>query len=169
MNTTMSNKVAPSENGYVRDEPKEVYKIAFNKYDDFLIAYHSEDGNDNYIITKGKGNNCDFTINKTDFGTPAGNPDRQILESKNATYAEVVERVKSTESGIGFNALTEEYVDMVKAGIVDPAKVTRSALQNAASIAALVLTTESIVADKVDENAPMMPPMPPMGGMGGMM
>ena len=62
MNTTMSNKVAPSENGYVRDEPKEVYKIAFNKYDDFLIAYHSEDGNDNYIITKGNGNNCDFTI-----------------------------------------------------------------------------------------------------------
>ena len=52
---------------------------------------------------------------------------------------------------------------------MDPAKVTRSALQNAASIAALVLTTESIVADKVDENAPMMPPMPPMGGMGGMM
>ena len=95
MNTTMSNKVSPSENGYVRDEPKEVYKIAFNKYDDFLIAYHSEDGNDNYIITKGKGNNCDFTIHKTDFGTPAGNPDRQILESKNATYAEVVERVKS--------------------------------------------------------------------------
>ena len=96
-------------------------------------------------------------------------PLRQITYNAGLEGSVVVERVKSTESGIGFNALTEEYVDMVKAGIVDPAKVTRSALQNAASIAALVLTTESIVADKVDENAPMMPPMPPMGGMGGMM
>ena len=96
-------------------------------------------------------------------------PLRQIAYNSGLEGSVVVERVKSTESGIGFNALTEEYVDMVKAGIVDPAKVTRSALQNAASIAALVLTTESIVADKVEENAPMMPPMPPMGGMGGMM
>ena len=96
-------------------------------------------------------------------------PLRQIAYNAGLEGSVVVERVKSTESGIGFNALTEEYVDMVKAGIVDPAKVTRSALQNAASIAALVLTTESIIADKVDENAPMMPPMPPMGGMGGMM
>ena len=96
-------------------------------------------------------------------------PLRQIAYNAGLEGSVVVERVKSTESGIGFNALTEEYVDMVKAGIVDPAKVTRSALQNAASIAALVLTTESIVADKLEENAPMMPPMPPMGGMGGMM
>ena len=96
-------------------------------------------------------------------------PLRQIAYNAGLEGSVVVERVKSTESGIGFNALTEEYIDMVKAGIVDPAKVTRSALQNAASIAALVLTTESIVADKVDENAPMMTPMPPMGGMGGMM
>ena len=96
-------------------------------------------------------------------------PLRQIAYNAGLEGSVVVDRVKSTESGIGFNALTEEYVDMVKAGIVDPAKVTRSALQNAASIAALVLTTESIVADKVEENAPMMPPMPPMGGMGGMM
>ena len=95
MNTAMSNQVSPSENGYVRDEPNDVYKIAFNKYDNFLIAYHSEDGNDNYIITKGNNNDCDFTIHKTDFGTPAGNPDRKILESKSATYAEVVEHVKS--------------------------------------------------------------------------
>ena len=96
-------------------------------------------------------------------------PLRQIAYNAGLEGSVVVERVKSTESGIGFNALTEEYVDMVKAGIVDPAKVTRSALQNAASIAALVLTTESIVADKVDENAPRMPPIPPMGCMGGMM
>ena len=70
--------------------------------------------------------------------------------------------VKKADKGVGFNALTNEYVDMIKAGIVDPAKVVRSALQNAASIAAMILTTETLVADKPE------PPAPPMaGGMGG--
>lgn len=96
-------------------------------------------------------------------------PLRQIAYNAGLEGSVVVERVKNTDAGVGFNALTEEYVDMVKAGIVDPAKVTRSALQNAASIASLVLTTESIVADKVEENTPVAPAMPPMGGMGGMM
>ena len=95
-------------------------------------------------------------------------PLRQIAYNAGLDGSVVVAKVKNTESGVGFNALTEEYIDMVKAGIVDPAKVTRSALQNAASIASLVLTTETIVADKVDENAAV-PAMPPMGGMGGMM
>ena len=95
-------------------------------------------------------------------------PLRQIAYNAGLEGSVVVEKVKNTDSGIGFNALTEEYIDMVKAGIVDPAKVTRSALQNAASIASLVLTTETIVADKVEENA-VVPAMPPMGGMGGMM
>ena len=95
-------------------------------------------------------------------------PLRQIAYNAGLEGSVVVEKVKNTEAGVGFNALTEEYIDMVKAGIVDPAKVTRSALQNAASIASLVLTTETIVADKVEENAAA-PAMPPMGGMGGMM
>lgn len=95
-------------------------------------------------------------------------PLRQIAYNAGLEGSVVVEKVKNTEASVGFNALTEEYIDMVKAGIVDPAKVTRSALQNAASIASLVLTTETIVADKVDENAAV-PAMPPMGGMGGMM
>ncbi|MBS5765268.1 MAG: chaperonin GroEL [Veillonella sp.] len=95
-------------------------------------------------------------------------PLRQIAYNAGLEGSVVVEKVKNTEAGVGFNALTEEYIDMVKAGIVDPAKVTRSALQNAASIASLVLTTETIVADKVEENA-VAPAMPPMGGMGGMM
>ena len=70
--------------------------------------------------------------------------------------------------GYGFDAQNEVYGDMIAAGIVDPAKVTRSALQNAASVAAMVLTTESLVADKKEENpAPAMPPMG--GGMPGMM
>lgn len=92
-------------------------------------------------------------------------PLRQIAYNAGLEGSVVVEKVKNTEAGVGFNALTEEYIDMVKAGIVDPAKVTRSALQNAASIASLVLTTETIVADKVEENAAA-PAMPPMGGMG---
>ncbi len=95
-------------------------------------------------------------------------PLRQIAYNAGLEGSVVVEKVKNTEAGVGFNALTEEYIDMIKAGIVDPAKVTRSALQNAASIASLVLTTETIVADKVEENAAV-PAMPPMGGMGGMM
>ena len=64
----------------------------------------------------------------------------------------IVERLKSEEVGIGFNAATGEWVNMVEAGIVDPTKVTRSALQNAASVAAMFLTTEAVVADKPEES-----------------
>ncbi|MBQ4259093.1 MAG: chaperonin GroEL [Lachnospiraceae bacterium] len=76
----------------------------------------------------------------------------------------IINKVRESEAGIGFNALTEEYVDMVKAGILDPAKVTRSALQNATSVASTMLTTESVVAN-IKEETPAMP----AGGMGGMM
>ena len=77
--------------------------------------------------------------------------------------AVIINKVREAEPGNGFDAYNEEYVDMVKAGILDPAKVTRSALQNAASIAALVLTTEAVVGD-IPEEKPAMPPMP-QGGM----
>ena len=94
-------------------------------------------------------------------------PVRQIANNAGLEGSVVVEAVKKAGAGVGFNALTNEYVDMIKAGIVDPAKVTRSALQNAASIAAMVLTTETLVADKPEPT----PPAPPagMGGMPGMM
>lgn len=96
-------------------------------------------------------------------------PLRQIAENAGLEGSVIVAQVKASEDGVGFNALKEEYVDMVKAGIVDPAKVTRTALQNAASIAALVLTTETLVADK-PEPAPAAPAAPAgMGGMPGMM
>lgn len=96
-------------------------------------------------------------------------PVRQIAYNAGLEGAVIVDTIKRSEKGYGFNALTEEYVDMIAAGIVDPTKVTRSALQNAASIAAMVLTTESIVADKPAKEgaAPAMPPMG--GGMPGMM
>uniref|UniRef100_UPI003FEF7777 TCP-1/cpn60 chaperonin family protein n=1 Tax=Angelakisella sp. TaxID=1935177 RepID=UPI003FEF7777 len=75
---------------------------------------------------------------------------------------------RSGKAGYGFDAYKEEYCDMIPAGIVDPTKVTRSALQNAASIAAMVLTTESLVADKKEPTPPAPPMGDPTGGMGGM-
>ena len=97
-------------------------------------------------------------------------PVRQIAANAGLEGSVIVAKVKASKDGVGFNALKEEYVDMVKAGIVDPAKVTRTALQNAASIAALVLTTETLVADKPEpkQAGPAVPPAG-MGGMPGMM
>ena len=97
-------------------------------------------------------------------------PVRQIANNAGLEGSVVVENVKKSANGMGFNALTGEYVDMIGAGIVDPAKVTRSALQNAASIAAMVLTTETLVADKPEKEPPMPMGAPGMGGgMPGMM
>ncbi|GAA0209018.1 chaperonin GroEL [Selenomonas dianae] len=96
-------------------------------------------------------------------------PVRQIAENAGLEGSVVVDSVKKAGDGVGFNALENTYVDMIGAGIVDPAKVTRSALQNAASIAAMVLTTETLVTDKPEPEAPMPAGAPGMGGMGGMM
>ena len=89
-------------------------------------------------------------------------PVRQIAENAGYEGSVVVAQVKGSKSGVGFNAATEEYVDMIEAGIVDPAKVTRSALQNAASASAMLLTTEAGITD-----VPAEEPAMPMGGMGG--
>jgi chaperonin GroEL len=89
-------------------------------------------------------------------------PVRQIAANAGFEGSVVVERVKTLPKGQGFNALSEQYVDMIEAGIVDPTKVTRYALQNAASIAALILTTEALVTDKPEKKD--LPPMPG-GGM----
>ena len=80
-------------------------------------------------------------------------PVKQIAKNAGLEGSVILDKIKTQTAGVGFNALTEEYVDMIEAGIVDPAKVTRSALQNAASVAGMVLTTESVVADKEDPNA----------------
>ncbi|MDA2583304.1 chaperonin GroEL [Bacillus cereus] len=95
-------------------------------------------------------------------------PVRQIAINAGLEGSVVVERLKGEKVGVGFNAATGEWVNMLESGIVDPAKVTRSALQNAASVAAMFLTTEAVVADKPEPNAPAMPDMGGMG-MGGMM
>ena len=94
-------------------------------------------------------------------------PVTQICANAGIEGAVVIDKIKSSEKGVGFNALTETYGDMIKQGIVDPAKVTRSALQNAASVAAMILTTESVVANQPEPEAAA-PAGGVPGGMGGM-
>ena len=91
-------------------------------------------------------------------------PLRQIVENAGVEGSVIVEKLKTQEAGVGYNAATDEWVNMVEAGIVDPTKVTRSALQNAGSVAAMFLTTEAVVADIPEENGGG---APDMGGMGG--
>ncbi|WP_349532700.1 chaperonin GroEL [Leuconostoc citreum] len=93
-------------------------------------------------------------------------PVRQIAENAGLEGSVIVNKLKDQDEGFGYNAATDEWVDMIAAGIVDPTKVTRSALQNAASVSALLLTTEAVVAEEPKDEAPM--PMP-QGGMPGMM
>lgn len=98
-------------------------------------------------------------------------PTKQIVKNAGYEGSIIVEKLKGKENGIGFDVLTGEFTDMIKAGIVDPTKVTRSALQNAASIGGMILTTECLVTDKPEEkkDMPAMPQGGMPGGMGGMM
>ena len=96
-------------------------------------------------------------------------PVRQIAKNAGVDGSVVLEKIKSSRKvGYGFDAYKEVYCDMIGAGIVDPAKVTRSALENAASVSSMVLTTEALVADKPEPPAPAAPAAPDMGGMDGM-
>lgn len=96
-------------------------------------------------------------------------PVRQIARNAGYEGSVIIEKLKNSPVGTGFNAANGEWVDMVETGIIDPVKVSRSALQNAASVASLILTTEAVVADHPEENAPAAPAMDPGMGMGGMM
>ncbi len=100
-------------------------------------------------------------------------PIRQIANNAGREGSVIVEHVKGLEGAMGFNAATEEYENLIAAGVIDPAKVTRTALQNAASVAGMLLTTECVIAEIPEENAPAGGGMPQgmggMGGMGGMM
>jgi len=98
-------------------------------------------------------------------------PARWIATNAGVEGSIVLDRIRNNKGAYGFNAATEEYEDLMKAGIIDPTKVVRTALQNAASVASLLLTTEAMIAEKPEEKAaPAMPPgMGGMGGMGGMM
>ena len=94
-------------------------------------------------------------------------PLRQIISNAGGEGAVVVQKVREGKADYGYNARTEEFANMYKAGIIDPTKVTRVALENASSIAALLLTTECVISDEPEEAGAGAPAMPPMGGMGG--
>ncbi len=95
-------------------------------------------------------------------------PLRQIAQNAGLEGSVIIDKILSSgKSNYGFDAQKEQYCDMIEAGIVDPTKVTRSALENAASVASMVLTTESLVADEPEQPAAA-PAAPDMGGMGGM-
>ncbi|MGD9486931.1 MAG: chaperonin GroEL [Calditrichaceae bacterium] len=94
-------------------------------------------------------------------------PIRQIVNNAGLEGSVIVNKVKEGTGAYGFNASTEKYEDLLEAGVLDPTKVTRSALENAASVSGLLLMTEALITDKPEENAPAAPAMPP-GGMGGM-
>ena len=98
-------------------------------------------------------NDCCFVFRDHNFLCTT----KQIAENAGMEGGVVVEKVKSMKGNEGFNAANGEYTDLVKLGVIDAAKVTRSALQNAASIAALFLTTEAVIADKPEESGPAMP------------
>src|SRR5262249_37738722 len=98
-------------------------------------------------------------------------PLRMIAQNAGIDGSIVIEKVKNAKGAFGFNAATEEYEDLVKAGVIDPTKVVRTALQNSASVSSLLLTTEAMIAEKPEKKKAGGPGgggMPDMGGMGGM-
>jgi chaperonin GroEL len=115
-------------------------------------------------VTKMRGGTLDEKTGRTLVRKALEEPLRQIAANAGYEGGVIVERVRELEGAMGFNAATGEYEDLLKAGIADPAKVTRSTLQNAASIAALLITTEALVAEEKEEQ-PAAPAMPPGGGM----
>ena len=120
-------------------------------------------------ISELKGDNEDQNVGIALLRRAVEAPLRQIVANSGDEPSVVVDKVKQGEGNYGYNAATGEYGDMIAMGILDPAKVTRSALQAAASIAGLMVTTEAMIAEIRDDSAPAMPDMGGMGGMGGMM
>ena len=121
------------------------------------------------VLEKLTGANADQTIGIKIIKKALEEPLRQIVNNAGIEGSVVLQKVKEGKDDFGFNAATEVYENLVKAGVIDPTKVTRTALENAASVSALLLTTEAVVYEK-KEKEPQMPGMPPggMGGMGGM-
>jgi chaperonin GroEL len=122
-------------------------------------------------IGKLKGDNDDQNVGISILKRAVEEPLRQIVNNAGGDASVVLNEVVKGKGNYGYNAATDEYGDMIEAGILDPTKVTRFALQNAASVAGLLLTTEAMIADAPQDDAgsPGMPDMGGMGGMGGMM
>jgi chaperonin GroEL len=118
-------------------------------------------------LDKMKVNDDDHQIGINIIKRAIEEPIRQIVINAGKEGAVIVEEVKSKTGAYGYNAAKEKFEDLMEAGIIDPTKVSRTALENASSVAALLLMTEALVADKPEKESPA-PPMPPGGGMGGM-
>ncbi|MDE5806052.1 MAG: chaperonin GroEL, partial [Paramuribaculum sp.] len=116
-----------------------------------------------------KGDNDDETTGILIVKRAIEEPLRQIVANAGVEGAVVVQKVKEGTADFGYNARTDRYENLLAAGVIDPAKVTRVALENAASIAGMFLTTECVIAEKKEENPAPAMPAPGMGGMGGMM
>jgi chaperonin GroEL len=120
-------------------------------------------------LAKVKGSNPDQEAGISIVRRALEAPLRQIAENAGVDGAVVAGKIRESDDlSFGFNAQTEEYGDMFKYGVIDPAKVTRTALEDAASIAGLLITTEAMIADKPEPKGAAAPAMPDMGGMGGM-
>ncbi len=122
-------------------------------------------------LTDFKGANEDETTGIAIIKRAIEEPLRQIITNAGGEGSVVIQKIKEGTGAFGYNARTEKYEDLLEAGVIDPTKVVRVALENAASIAGMLLTTESVITDE-EEETPAMPPMggaPGMGGMGGMM
>jgi chaperonin GroEL len=115
------------------------------------------------------GDNDDQTVGINLLRRAVEAPFRQIVMNAGDEASVVLNNVKAGTGNYGYNAATGEYGDMIAMGILDPAKVTRSALQAAASVASLMITTEAMIAELPEDDKPSMPDMGGMGGMGGMM
>ena len=120
-------------------------------------------------IGKLTGDNHDQDVGIAILKRAVEEPLRQIVRNAGGDASVVLNAVAEGKGNYGYNAATDEYVDMIKAGILDPTKVTRHALQNAASVSGLLLTTEAMIAELPKDEGPAMPDMGGMGGMGGMM
>lgn len=121
------------------------------------------------VLEKLEGENADQTIGVKIIQKALEEPLRQIVNNAGIEGSVVLQKVKEGKDDYGFNAASETYENLIKAGVIDPTKVTRTALENAASVASLLITTEAVVFEKKEKEAPM-PPMPGggMGDMGGM-
>ena len=120
-------------------------------------------------LKKLEGDNDDQTVGINILRRAIEEPLRQIVRNAGGDASVVLNAVAEGKGNYGYNAATGEYGDMIEMGILDPTKVTRYALQNAASVSGLLLTTEAMIAEAPKEEAPAMPDMGGMGGMGGMM
>ena len=118
------------------------------------------------VLDKLEGDNLDQTTGMKIVQKALEEPLRQIVNNAGLEGSVVLQKVREGKDDFGFNAATEKYEHLVKSGVIDPTKVTRTALENAASVSSLLITTEAVVFEK-KEKEPAMPAMPP-GGMGGM-